>query len=316
MKRCLSILGGFGALALFLAAAPMPEGITESPALTSTQRNTRWLQPPIQTFRELLALSPTERESALAGKVPAYRDYLRGKLVEFEALTSKEREVRLRALQLRWHLVVIIRTPAEARAERLQGLTEEDRQLLGERIAAWDRLPAGAQRELLENQYTVDYLLQFASGIGRRETILEGVAPEQRARIEADLARFNELPPEQRQRIHENFERFFELNSAEKRRVLAEVPVPARVEMQKTITALDALPEDQRRRCLDALHRFTQMGAAERDQFLANAERWQKMSADERQSWRQLVRQWPPEPPLPPGFLPRNPTPDGAPVLR
>jgi hypothetical protein len=304
MNRPLSVLSGFTALAWLAAAQPLPEGITESPS-TATQRNTRWLQPPTQVFRELLALAPADRERALAEKVPAYRDYLRGKLAEFETLNADEREVRLRALSLRWHLLVLIRTPAGARAERLAGLREEDRRLVEERIAAWDKLPVEAQRELMENQYTVDYLLQFSSGIGRRETILESVSPEQRARIEADLARFNELPPEQRQRIHENFERFFELNGAEKQRVLAAVPGAARVEMQKTITALDALPEDQRRRCLDALQRFTQMNAAERDQFLANAERWQRMSADERQSWRQLVRQWPPEPPLPPGFVPR-----------
>jgi hypothetical protein len=187
-------------------------------------------------------------------------------------------------------------------------LSEEDRRLVGERLAAWDKLPTEAQRELLENQYTVDYLVQFASGIGRRETILEGVPPEQRARIEADLARFEELPPDQRQRIHENFERFFELNRAERQRVLAGVPAPARVEVQQTITALDALPEDQRRQCLDALQRFTQMDDAERAQFLANAERWRKMSPAERQSWRELVHQWPPEPPLPPGFRPPNAT--------
>jgi Protein of unknown function (DUF3106) len=315
MKRPLSILGGFAALALLAAAQPLPDGITESPS-TATQRSTRWLQPPTQMFRELLALAPADRERALAEKAPAYRDYLRGKLAEFETLNADEREVRLHALSLRWHLLVLIRTPTEARADRLAALTAEDRRLIEERLAAWDKLPAGAQRELLENQYTVDYLLQFSSGIGRREMILEGVSPEQRARIEADLARFNELPPEQRQRIHDNFERFFELNGAEKRRILAAVPGAARVEMQKTITALDALPEDQRRRCLEALQRFTQMKPTEREQFLANAERWQKMSTDERQSWRQLVRQWPPEPPLPPGFLPRDPTSGGAPVLR
>lgn len=304
MKRSLSMLVGVGALALLAAAQQTPEGITESPS-GATQRNIRWLQPPTQMFRELLALAPADRERALAEKLPAYRDYLRGKLAEFENLNPDEREVRLRALSLRWHLLVLIRLPVAARAERLAGLGEEDRQLVAERVAAWDKLPAEVQRELMENQYTVDYLLQFSSGIGRRETILEGVPPEQRARIEADLARFNELPAGQRQRIHENFERFFELNGAEKRRVLAAVPDPARVELQKTISALDALPEDQRRRCLDALQRFTEMSAVERDQFLANAERWQKMSADERQSWRQLVRQWPPTPPLPPGFIPR-----------
>jgi len=311
MKRFFCTIGGLGVFTLLNAAQPMPEGITESPALTSTQRNTRWLQPPTQIFRELLAMSPADREHALAGKLPAYREYLRGKLAEFELLTPEEREVRLRALQLRWHLVVLIRTPVDGRAARLQGLRSEDRALVEERIAAWDKLSAEAQRELMENQYTVDYLLQFDSGIGRRETILGGIAPEQRVRIEADLVRFGELPQEKRDRIYRNFQQFFELNDGERGRILAALPSPARVEMQKTITALNALPDDQRQRCLEALQRFTLMSTSEREQFLVNAERWQKMSQEQRQSWRQLVHQWPLEPPLPPGFIPRNATAGG-----
>jgi hypothetical protein len=306
MKRPGFLLSAAGALALLAVAQPMPEGIGQSPAAGSIQRTTRAWPPPIALFRELLALDPAGRERLLAEKSPAYQGYLRNKLAEFETLAPEERELRLRALQLRWHLHVLIRTPVEDRAGRLRELDEQERRLVEERIRAWDQLPAPAQRELMENQFTVDYLLQFSSGLGRRETILEGVTPEQRARIEQELARFQALPPEQQARVHRRFEQFFELNDAEKQRVLAALPDPARAGLAKTLAALEALPEAQRRRCLAALQRFTQMNAAEREQFLLNAERWQKMSPAEQQSWRQLVQRWPAEPPLPPGLVPGN----------
>jgi hypothetical protein len=55
------------------------------------------------------------------------------------------------------------------------------------------------------------------------------------------------------------------------------------------------------------------MSAQEKQDFLKNAQRWSQMLPKERQAWRDLVRQVPEWPPLPPGLMP--PLPPLAPQL-
>ena len=51
------------------------------------------------------------------------------------------------------------------------------------------------------------------------------------------------------------------------------------------------------------------MSHEERAVFFKNAERWQAMSQEDRQAWRNVVRRAPDMPPLPPGMIvPGTPT--------
>ena len=61
------------------------------------------------------------------------------------------------------------------------------------------------------------------------------------------------------------------------------------------------MPPEKRARCLRAFGKFASLTPEERAEFLQNAERWQAMSPAEREQFRNLVRQAPILPPLPPG---------------
>jgi hypothetical protein len=72
--------------------------------------------------------------------------------------------------------------------------------------------------------------------------------------------------------------------------------------MAETLRSFEQLPREKRIVCVRSFAKFASMGVAERQQFLKNAERWEKMSPAERQTWRNLVSRVPEFPPLPPGF--------------
>ena len=62
------------------------------------------------------------------------------------------------------------------------------------------------------------------------------------------------------------------------------------------------MPREQRVQCIRAFAKLAKLSADERRQFLQDASRWSAMSSAERARWRQLVRQLPEMPPLPPNF--------------
>ena len=65
---------------------------------------------PMDYFRSLLAMSPAQRESALAKKPARIRERILAKVNEYAALDPDERELRLRATELRWYLMPLLRT--------------------------------------------------------------------------------------------------------------------------------------------------------------------------------------------------------------
>ena len=287
------------------AAEPSPPASRKGDLSTPSPRRETRLPP--DSFRELLTMPPADRERALAQKPESSRNYLRAKLNEYERLSPAERELRLRMVELRWHMLGLIQTPPAARAELLARVPAASRTLVEARLAEWDKLPAKAQADLIENEFALDYFSRLASGTAeQRQDLTTNLNPDRSERFAADFARWNALPAEERDRIHAHFRQFFELSEREQEKILGHLPQTARSEIQQTLDALEKLPPDQRNRCLEALRRFTAMNPIEREEFLRNAERWRGMSPQQRDNWRDLVRQLPPEPPLPPGFIPPN----------
>jgi hypothetical protein len=81
----------------------------------------------------------------------------------------------------------------------------------------------------------------------------------------------------------------------------------------------EQLPAAERVQCVQAFARFASLSLEERRQFLKNAERWQMMSPDDRQNWRELVQTLGTvSPPVPPGmrrFAPAAPLPPAPPEV-
>ncbi len=69
--------------------------------------------------------------------------------------------------------------------------------------------------------------------------------------------------------------------------------------MEETLQAFENLPQPQRRLCIESFSKFASLSPEERDKFLKNTERWQAMTSSERQAWRKIVTDLPPQPPEP-----------------
>ena len=258
---------------------------------------------PVDTFRELLALTPEQRERALAEKPETHRAKLRTKLAEYAGLTSEEREIRLRVTELRWRLLPLMQMDSTNRAGLLRTVPLKDRRLIQERLEQWDQLSPEARKQLLDNQATFDYFARLdGSSPAQREALLQTVPVERRAQVEEDFQRWRAQPVSDRERLYRGFTQFFELTERERERILAALPTSQRTQAHQTLDAIAKLPEAQRNRCLESYRKFTSLSPVEREQFAKNAERWQAMSESSRENWRQLTRNLPPLPPLPPGL--------------
>jgi hypothetical protein len=226
-------------------------------------------------------------------------------LREYESLSPDERELRLKATELRWYLMPLMHTPGTNRAAQLALIPEEDRKLVQERIQIWDILPPGVQEELLDQDMTVRYFTRLESSTEeQRQNILNQISPERRAKLEAGIQRWRGLSEENRQKLLAGFNDFFELTPAEKEKALRTLSDAERRQMERTLASFEKLPREQRIACARSFEKFTGMSLAERQQFLQNAERWRLMSPNERQAWRMLVQNVQHLPPLPPGFSP------------
>jgi len=255
---------------------------------------------PVDWFRQLLTLTPSERERALAAadKTEAQKQVLRAKVIEYEALPAEERERRLHAVQLRLWIAKLMPMAPRSRAERLAAIPEADRQLVVQRLNEWDKLPPVTQQELLQNQRAI-YTVKAPPGGPENATLPHNLAPPQRERLEKDLARLRALPPDRRERAIGNLEKFLELPVKEKAKALNTFSEADRKQMELTLEEFQQLPREQRVVCIKAFDKLAAMSKPERDQFLKNVELWQAMTPADRATWRRLVTSLPPMPPPP-----------------
>lgn len=231
-------------------------------------------------LRQLLAMPPDERENSLTNRPPEIRERILAKVAEYEALDPDERELRLRATELRWYLAPLLREPPTNRAAQLAQVPDEVRELVKDRLEQWIILPPPLQQEFLDNERTLDYFDEVGST--------------------NNLAIF---PDGQLRRIAAQVNQFFELTPEEKQITLNTLSDTDRAQMEKTLQSFDKLPSTQRTECINAFAKFAGMDSRQRSEFLKNAARWSEMSPAERQAWRDLVVNVPQWPPLPSGFV-------------
>jgi uncharacterized protein DUF3106 len=280
-------------------------------------------KPQVDYFRELLALSSTELDRALASIAEPARNRLQAKLREYAAITPDEREARLRATELRWYLVPLMRTPPTNRVAQLALVPDEYRTMVEERLKLWDLLKPEIQKQIQESEWTIRYIVQLQSAAASQNPgLTNDLTLLQREKLEQQLASWLALPPDRRQRMFDRFQQFFELSPREKEKILSALPDAERGDMDKTLQAFEKLPSEQRSLCISSFRKFANMTPEERARFLKNAERWKEMPPDDRQTWRTLVTKLPPlppgfgKPPLPPGFKEQKPGPATPPLPR
>jgi hypothetical protein len=255
------------------------------------------LQPhsPVDFFRQLLSMSARDRENYLTNKPPEVRARILGKIREYLVLDLNERELRLRATELRWYLLPLLRESPANRDARLTAVPEDLRDLVHSRLEQWDALPLEFQKEFLENERTLRYFTHVDATNSGNDL---HHAPD-----ENDTARWDALSESDREKITNQFNQFFELTSDEKQKTLNTLSDAERAQMQKTLQIFEKLPPAQRFQCVRAFTEFAGMNPKDRAEFLKNAEHWSQMPPKERQAWRDLVAQVPQWPPLPPSLI-------------
>src|SRR5580693_6418486 len=102
---------------------------------------------PVDFFRHLLAMTPDERDVFLTKRPPEIRARILAKVGEYEALDPNERELRLRATELRWYLMPLLRDPPTNRAARLALIPADVREIVQDRLDEWNILPPTLKQE-------------------------------------------------------------------------------------------------------------------------------------------------------------------------
>jgi hypothetical protein len=266
-------------------------------------------QSPVKFFRQLLAMTTQERENYLTNRTPEIRDRILAKVHEYLALAPDECEQRLRATELRWYMMPLLREPPTNRDARLAQVPDNLRDLVRSRLEQWDALPPQLQQEFLDNESILHYFSHMDS---TNNPPPGNVFP--RTPSDSDQARWAALSEAERQKITAQFNRFFDLKPDEKQKTLDTLSDAERAQMEKTLQTFGKLPLAQRAQCIRAFTKFAGMSPAERAEFLKNAERWSQLPPNERQAWRDLVTQVPLWPPLPNALIMPPKPPPRSPV--
>lgn len=272
--------------AIFAACAqPMPPSSGYTPVGAQTLAPPPTSASPVAFFRKLLAMTPQERADFLTNRPSAVRARILTKVNEYEALDPDERELRLRATELRWYLMPLLQANPANRDQQLARVPEDLRDLVKDRLTQWDILPPALKQEFMQNERAIYYF----------------------ARVDPPgNPAANNLTDVRQQRISGQFNQFLELTPEEKQKTLETLSTAERAQMEKTLQAFDQLPPEQKAQCVNNYAKFAGMSDAERTEFLKNAERWSQMPPSERQTWRDLVQHVPEWPPLPAAIFPQN----------
>ena len=260
--------------------------------------------PPVDFFRQLLAMAPLDQERALVDRPLEKREALKAKIAEYSKMPASEREWRLRMTELRFYLAPLMKRSRGDRIGLLAGVPEHLRELVSERLDQWDLLPEPFQKEVLDQELMLHYFARLeSSSPAEREQILSTIPSERRNLLERELGKWRDTPIAERGRMYERFNQFFELPAEEKEKTLDRLSDEEQRQMETALQRFGQLPARQRELFIESFQKFASMSNGERDQFFENAERWKVMSPKERQTWRNLINLLPvqSEPPLPGG---------------
>jgi predicted Fe-S protein YdhL (DUF1289 family) len=237
-----------------------------------------------------------EREDYLTNRPPELRVRILAKVAEYEAFDPNERELRLRATELRWYLMPLLRDSPTNRPARLAQIPDDVRDLVQARLDGWVLLPPTLQQEFLDNEHILLYFARL--DVSNRTPELSITVPSG-----AERAHWDSLSEPERRQVAAGFNHLFELSAEEKQLALNTLSEAERQQMEATLKSFAKMPPDQRAECENAFARFASMTTLEKAEFLKSAERWSAMSPAERQAWRDLVVNVPQWPPLPIGFM-------------
>jgi hypothetical protein len=247
------------------------------------------MKSPVDFFRELLAMTPAERNQALTNRTPENRRLILAKIREYLSLKDNERELRLQATELEWRLLPLMRQSAPNRAAQLAAMQEGDRKMVEPRLQEWDRLPDNVKKDFLERRESIRLFIQMTATTNQAPPLPLNLTGAHPAALEERIKQLQAMTEAERQQLLGRFNRFFDLSESEKQQALRKLSVPEQAQIARTLHKFDGLTPLQRMQCVRSFEQFASMTLAERQQFLKNAERWILMTPDQRKAWREVV---------------------------
>jgi len=200
----------------------------------------------------------------------------------------------------------LIRNSPTNRTQNMSLIPEEDRGLINERLAYWDKLSPGLQKWALENEMMLSY---FISGEARSSSELtnkfESLSFSLREKLTNSMTQWSQFSFQQQRKIYEDFREVFGLAEPERQRIMAKALLPERSKEQrdqidKVLQLFEKLPRSQQEQWMASFRKFGSMSMEQQAQFLENAQRWEKMPEQDKERWRNV----PPLPPLPQRLTP------------
>lgn len=255
----------------------------------------------IDYFRQLLRMSPHEREQTLAREPESKQQALRTKLDEYSKLMEEEREARLRLVEIWYYLQPLLNLAPVQRADKLAAVPEAARPLIEERLKWWDLVPQEHRGAFLQNELAIQYFVRLESSTPAQRDQLAAKPAEEWKALEETLREWRARPHEERQKMYQRFQDFFELPDKEKDKTLHALSDAERQKLERSLQTFEKLPPHQRAMCIASFRKFESMSKEDRDQFFKNVERWQDMTPRDRQNWINLMNLLPAQsgPPLP-----------------
>ncbi len=252
-------------------------------------------------------MNSEDREKARSGKSDKQRSYLRRELQKYDEMPKEERETELQKLRVWYYVRDLVKHPVESRKDAVAVLPENERALVEVRLRRWDLLPQDLQKEIMENERTIRYVVQL-DGLSRQEQkeLEATLPPNLRKSWDEKLDGWHAIPPERRQRIYAQFQKFFELSPRERAKVLETLPQQDREQAEKSLLVvqeIEKLSPAERATCLDSLKNFFET-PPKSDQLyyqLEKIQRWKAMSTKEKSVLKKIHGVLPPglEPPIP-----------------
>jgi hypothetical protein len=268
---------------------------------------------PIAEFRGWLEQSPEQRQLALAKRSQKSRQMLERKIEEYRALSPEERERRLSASEMQWYLKRLMVMPPAQRERAMSMVPVPWQPMVMERLSLWDKMAPEIRQRARDHKLVVEYL---STPPDLQRAVLLSLSPQERQTLTQRIAEWKILPALDRERMDERLEEFFNTAPEKQAQTINSFTDAERKVMKKTLEDFRALKWEQRALCIQSFanftKRFAEMNPEERISFLKNVERWQEMTQQERDMWRQVVSVLPPMPELP---QPQPPVPRGVPIV-
>src|SRR4051812_30770164 len=158
-------------------------------------------RPPVQFFRELLAMIPWERSQALTNRTLEDRRAILAKVREYQSLKPDQRELRLEATELSWYMLRLMRVPAANRQPQIEIIPAGTRKLVEDRLELWDRLSPELQKEFLQKQATVRYFFELAAGGVPIQAGVTNISRERYRALTNGIEQIRAMPESQRQEL-------------------------------------------------------------------------------------------------------------------